>query len=156
VARKPKGPRYFPTKKGYYIQLNGRRYCLAKGAKNDAEVKRKAWEAYHTLMLSSGAGDGEDPLVAVIFNRYLDWVAENRCKGTYTQRRHYLDDFCRYHPGLTMSRLTKQIMRRLLGQLASASGGRGGKGKATRRVGPGVPVDGDRCGGFRNRVGEGE
>jgi hypothetical protein len=65
VPRRPKGPRYFPTKRGYYVQLAGKRHCLAKGDKDDAKVREKAWDEFYKLMLSSRDDAGEDLPLAV-------------------------------------------------------------------------------------------
>ncbi len=49
VPRKCKGPRYWPTKNGYYVVVNGQRVCLAKGEEGDPVVVAEAGRRFKCL-----------------------------------------------------------------------------------------------------------
>ena len=50
MARRPKEPRYFPSRKAYYVQVDGKQILLAKGEPDDPEVLAKALEQFRAVI----------------------------------------------------------------------------------------------------------
>ena len=44
-------PRYFETRKGYYVTLNGKQILLARGSKDDPEVLKEAWLRFREVVI---------------------------------------------------------------------------------------------------------
>ncbi len=51
MARKATKPRYWPSRKGWYVVVNSQSICLAKGPKSDPVVRREAEKRFHEVVL---------------------------------------------------------------------------------------------------------
>lgn len=86
-SKEPK-PFFRAAKQSWYLQLGKRQVSLGKD-------KKLAWQKYHELMSK------EEPLkgtatIEMLFERYLDWVEENRKPATYDKIRRHLSAFSRF------------------------------------------------------------
>jgi integrase len=94
MARKATQPKYYPSRRGYYVWFQGRQHQLAKGPKNDPAVKAKAQEAFHALMLTSLEPQAGDRIPAYsVLNGYVAWAETNRKRRTFKNRVQYLQGF---------------------------------------------------------------
>lgn len=50
MARHPKEPRYYQSRRAYFVQIGGRQILLAKGDRDDPEVLRRAWERFREVV----------------------------------------------------------------------------------------------------------
>lgn len=66
MSRRPKEPRYYPSRKAYYVQLCGKKLLLAKGEQDDPEVLAKAWERFREV-----APEKKSKVVAVTDEEYM-------------------------------------------------------------------------------------
>lgn len=87
----------------WYVQLGGRQINLGP----DREA---AFARYHEVMAGSVATPAPTvgaagPLVAVLCDKFLDWVQKHRAAGTYQWYWWRLQDFCRRYPRLTSDQL---------------------------------------------------
>ena len=78
-------PFYRQSKQAWYLQLGKRQISLGKD-------KSEAWIRYHQIMAES------EPIrnsatIETLFERYLDWVQENRKPATYDKIRYHLSRF---------------------------------------------------------------
>src|SRR5262245_65190756 len=112
MPRVPRAPRYFPSKEGYYVNMNGERHLLAKGPICEACTEREAADQrpkcrecakvrdaadlrFAELRHLEEAESAEDnSLVFAICNRYLKWVQANRKERTYQRTLFLLTRFC--------------------------------------------------------------
>lgn len=79
MPRRPTEPRYFASRNGYYVQVNGKQVCLAKGPEDDPSVRAEADKKFHELMLATHAEtEGDKGSCFGILNAFLGWVKENR------------------------------------------------------------------------------
>src|SRR5215472_1131987 len=84
MPRRPTGPRYWPTKKGFYTVIDGERVCLAKGDKDDPEVRDEADRQYHSIMLARQAQTHGDRAACVsVLDAFVEHCSLNRKKNTY-------------------------------------------------------------------------
>src|SRR5690349_17513127 len=96
MARKTTGPIYFLSKGGYYVTINGKRHCLAKGPKNDEETFEKAETAYLKLKLAARSGeikDFDDQPCFHVLKLYIEWFAKNRAERTTKNRGSHIQWF---------------------------------------------------------------
>ena len=112
MPRVARGPRYFPSKEGYFVNMNSQRYLLAKGpickvccereaigqrpkCRECAKVRDAADLRFAELRHLHDAESAEDnSLVFAICNRYLKWVQANRKERTYQRALFFLTRFC--------------------------------------------------------------
>jgi len=89
--KKRKEPKPFFRKftQTWYLQLGGKQINLGRD-------KKAAWDEYHDLMMSRRALVSVTVTVAQFFEKYLEWVKENRAPATYDHATHYLTSFCRF------------------------------------------------------------
>lgn len=50
MPRRPTGPRYYPSRRAYYVQVGGRQILLAKGDRDDPQVERRAKERFREVV----------------------------------------------------------------------------------------------------------
>jgi integrase len=94
MPRKNTGPRYFPSKGGYFCTIKGERHCLAKGPEDDADVRDAADRKYHELMLSTPIGlEGDRATCGEVLDRYLASVKNHRKPSTLDVWRRMYDAF---------------------------------------------------------------
>lgn len=86
--RQPK-PYFRKQKQAWYLQINGKRICLGKD-------KKAAWQKYHEIMAGNKPIEESTATVAELFERYLDWVQENRRPGTYIKIKRHLTRFAKF------------------------------------------------------------
>src|SRR6516165_2908847 len=98
MPRKAKGPRYYASRGAYFVTINGHTHNLGPD-------EAGAWRAYHALMLM--CGDGVDPTVTSIIDRYLAWLHRNRERITYLAVYSCLNTFVGVFPALTVGQLKK-------------------------------------------------
>lgn len=83
----------------WYVEIRGKQFNLGR-------VKKKAWVKYQQLMASSEELDAHSTTVVSLFDRYLEWVAQNRSPATYDAARRYLSSFAKTLPrSLVIARL---------------------------------------------------
>ena len=89
--KKRKEPRPFFRKftQTWYLELGGKQINLGRD-------KKAAWDEYHSIMTSSRALACLTVTAAQFFEKYLEWVEENRAPATYQHATHYLTSFCRF------------------------------------------------------------
>lgn len=85
--RQPK-PFFRKSKQTWYLQLGKRQISLGKD-------KKSAWQRYHQIMADTEPLK-ETATVEMLFERYLDWVQENRKPGTYDKVRYHLSRFAAF------------------------------------------------------------
>lgn len=97
MARRPQ-VRYFPSREGYYCQLNARQHKLASGP-NDAPTGPCYLDALRkfTKLLSLSTADArkDDNTVRVVLEHYLNHVEGRRRPRTFYIRKTYFAHFCR-------------------------------------------------------------
>ncbi|TWU49424.1 tyrosine-type recombinase/integrase [Rubripirellula reticaptiva] len=81
-------PFFRKSKNAWYLQLGKRQVSLGR-------EKKQAWQKYHQLMADSEP-IRETATVEMLFERYLDWVEENRKPGTYSKIRDNLSSFAKF------------------------------------------------------------
>lgn len=50
MPRRPTTPRYYPSRRAYYVQVGGKQVLLAKGDWDDPEAVRKAWDRFREIV----------------------------------------------------------------------------------------------------------
>jgi integrase len=94
MPRKPTGPRYFPSKHGYYCEIRGVRHCLAKGDRDDDAVIGAAERRYHELMLTSGEPSAVASMtVGELLERYVAASSREKKPSTVEMIRYVVDRF---------------------------------------------------------------
>ena len=111
MGRRATRPRYYPSKKAYYVIYQGKTHCLATGALCAACMAREKEEAmpkcatcadiryradlrFAELIHLAEVEKAEDnSLLFAICNRYLKWVEANRKKRTYERAVFFLKRF---------------------------------------------------------------
>lgn len=81
-------PFYRKSKQAWYVQIGKRQISLGKDEK-------QAWKRYHQVM-TENEPIKDATTVETLFERYLDWVQENRKPGTYAKVRHLLSRFAKF------------------------------------------------------------
>ncbi len=95
MARKTTGPRYYASKGGYYVTINGERVCLAKGPKADPEVQADAERKYLELKIAALTQvEGDRSECIGILDAYLCAVRRKRKPNTFAIRKRFLQAFC--------------------------------------------------------------
>ena len=75
-------PFFRQSKNAWYLQLGRRQISRGK-------EKKQAWKRYHQIMAANKPLDRGTTTIEELFERYLEWVQENRKPGTYrTIRQH--------------------------------------------------------------------
>lgn len=85
--REPK-PFFRRSKNAWYLQLGRRQISLGQD-------KKQAWANYHQIM-AENEPIRETATIELLFERFLDWVRENRKPTTYESFQRYLSRFARY------------------------------------------------------------
>lgn len=85
--REPK-PFFRQSKNTWYLQLDKRQISLGKD-------KKQAWIKYHQIMADQQP-IRETATVEMLFERYLDWVEENRKPATHDKVSRLLSSFSSY------------------------------------------------------------
>ncbi|MCI0461915.1 MAG: site-specific integrase [Gemmataceae bacterium] len=111
MVRSATRPRYYPSRKGYFVRSKGKQHALAMGLicldcqrrdKRDELPKcegcRKIWDAaslrFAELMHCAAVDTAEDnSLIFAVCNRYLKWVKEHRKQRTYERTEFFLKLF---------------------------------------------------------------
>jgi integrase len=106
MARKP-SPWYWPERRGWYTILNGHRHHLVDLAADSPTPKKRngKWiaspdieKAFHALLatppqsVAAGTSD-QSPLVAAIFDKFLDWSRQERAPRTFDWYRDHIQGF---------------------------------------------------------------
>ena len=81
-------PFFRQSKNAWYLQLGRRQISLGKD-------ERKAWKRYHQIMAANKPLDRDTTTIEELFERYLEWVQENRKPGTYQTIRQHLSHCAR-------------------------------------------------------------
>ena len=123
MPRVARGPSYFPSKEGYYVNMDGQRHLLAKGpicegcagreaagqrpkCRECVKVRDAADLRFAELRHLHEAESAEDnSLVFAICNRYLKWVQANRKVKTYKRALYFLTRFCEKYERLKIKEL---------------------------------------------------
>lgn len=92
MSRKPQ-PRYYPSRKGWFVQIHGKKIPLARGPK--ADTKKEAEAAYHRLMASGVVPGQEKPKVnvATLSDLFLDECQRKKAPLTYEWYLRHLQSF---------------------------------------------------------------
>lgn len=85
--REPK-PFFRKAKNAWYLQLGKRQVSLGRD-------KKEAWKRYHQIMAESQL-IRETATIETLFERFLDWVQENRKPTTYEKVRRHLSRFAAF------------------------------------------------------------
>jgi len=85
--REPK-PFFRKAKNAWYLQLGKRQISLGRD-------KKDAWKRYHQIMAESQP-IRETATIETLFERFLDWVQENRKPTTYDKMRRHLSRFAAF------------------------------------------------------------
>jgi integrase len=111
MGRRATRPRYYPSRKAYYVTYHGKQHCLAvgdlclkceQGEKDGvmpkcpacAAIRYKADLRFAELIHLAEVEKAEDnALVFALCNRYLKWVEANRKKRTYQRAAFFLGRF---------------------------------------------------------------
>lgn len=51
MSRRPTEPRYYPSRRAYYVQVGGKQVLLAKGDRDDPVVLKEAWQRFREVVL---------------------------------------------------------------------------------------------------------
>ena len=76
-------PFFRESKNAWYLQLGRRQLSLGKDEK-------KTWKRYHEIMAANKPLSRDTATIEELFERYLEWVQENRKPGTYKTIRQHL------------------------------------------------------------------
>jgi integrase len=93
MPRKPK-PYYRKAQKRWVCTIDGERITLGP----DREA---ACEKFYELMLDRSSVQAHITTLYEVSQVYLDWILDNRAKGTYVHRKYYLEQFIK-HVGRTL------------------------------------------------------
>jgi integrase len=111
MGRRATRPRYYPSRKAYYVTYQGKHHCLANGAlclkceqgekegvmpkcPGCAEIRHKADLRFAEMIHLAEVDKAEDnSLIFALCNRYLKWVEANRKKRTYQRAVFFLRRF---------------------------------------------------------------
>jgi integrase len=94
MPRRPKEPRYFPSRKGYFVQIGKVQHLLAKGDKNDPAVIEEAWNKFHALMhVNSSLVEGDRSTVYALTQKYLAWAGVYLKDSTQAIKKKFLMAF---------------------------------------------------------------
>ncbi len=85
--REPK-PFFRKSKNAWYLQLGTRQISLGRD-------KKEAWTRYHQIM-ADNQPLRETATIEMLFERFLDWVQENRKPGTYDKNQRHLSSFAKF------------------------------------------------------------
>ena len=90
-------PFYRPSRKLWYVQLNGRQICLGPDEK-------LAFQQYHQLMQAPPLKPQPtlNPAFVVLADAYLEWTKRERAPETFEWYRHRLQRFCERYPDLNI------------------------------------------------------
>src|SRR5579871_5820469 len=112
MARHATRPRYYASRKGYYVCFKGKQYPLAMGEictdcqRRDKEeeipkcsaclkIFKAAALRFAELMQTAAVDTAEDnALVFAVCARYLQWVEQHRKRRTYQRAKFFLKKFC--------------------------------------------------------------
>jgi integrase len=84
MPRQSKEPRYYPTKNGWFMVVNGERIRLTSGPKN--ETRKLAWERYRAEMGSRLVEeDGDRNYINAVLNSYLNYLQNRVDHGDASQ-----------------------------------------------------------------------
>ena len=86
--KRPK-PFYRKSKNAWYLQLGRRQISLGK-------EKKAAWKKYHQIMADEAPIKEDTTTIETLFERYLDWIQENRKPGTYKTIQQHLSHAAKY------------------------------------------------------------
>ncbi len=84
-------PFFRKSKNAWYVQIGRRQISLGKD-------KKAAWQRYYEIMAANEPLQADTTTLEMLFERYLDWVQENRKPGTYQTIRQHLSR-CAKHLG---------------------------------------------------------
>ena len=113
----PRHPKpWFRAGRGWYIQRDGKKLFLGTD-------KSKAFQAYHELMrapaeLPQPKGDA----LALLVDRFLEWVQTNRAEETYIWYRDRLQSFCSLYPTLRVGELKPHHVQSWIDAMQVANG----------------------------------
>jgi integrase len=111
MPRQARRPRYYPSRKAYYVWFHGKQHCLAAGpichkceeresvgamptCPECARVRHQADLRFAELVHLAGVEKAEDnALLFALCNRYLKWVKEHRKERTYQRAVYFLGRF---------------------------------------------------------------
>jgi integrase len=111
MGRRTTRPRYYPSRKAYYVWHHGKQHCLANGLLCDkcqtrekegampkcptcSEIRYRADLRFAEMIHLAEVDKAEDnSLLFAIANRYLKWVEVNRKKRTYQRAKFFLGRF---------------------------------------------------------------
>src|SRR5690348_13297240 len=111
MPRKPTGPRYWATKKGYYTVIKGERVCLAKGEKDDPAVKDEAERQYHSIMLVRKVQtDADRSSIRPLLDEFIEHVRLHKKPATYELWKRILRPFVEEHGHLAVRDLKKHVV----------------------------------------------
>jgi integrase len=140
MPRTPKEPKYFPSRGGWYIQLQKQQILLARGPKGDKEVEAEAWRQFHAHMTTNNAlADGDRAVIGGLCERYLRWVRDNRSPRSLRKRKNALQSFLDHVGKIRVCDLRKHHLDAWLARMAEPrTDGRMKKvvrwGPTTRRI----------------------
>lgn len=93
MARKSKGPRYWPPRNQWVVDIRGKRHYLGP---DEAEAKRE----WHRLMSERESNVVRSEHVVAMFDEFLEWTKRNREFRTFDWYVQRLSEFARTIPSL--------------------------------------------------------
>lgn len=95
MGRQHTGPRYFASKKGWYVTINRKPVLLARGEETDKEAYQEATKRYHELMLGKGLPPARVDSIQVkdVVALYLATALVDRKPRTREIREYTLNAF---------------------------------------------------------------
>lgn len=91
---------WYRTGRGWFVEINGRQVCLAKGPKE--ETRALAERNFHAQMVELADNppvDGGNPTVASVIDAFLDFAIKRDAENTFYERKLYLQKFADVHGG---------------------------------------------------------
>lgn len=114
MSRRPKGPWYRKSRCAWFVTIDGKQHCLARGKQNIDEARRR----YHELMAAPRADTVKTDSVLALVDLFLDWCQRHRAPDTYEWYRQRLQRFTDSIPSaLTIGELRHHHLQRFIDDL---------------------------------------
>jgi integrase len=117
--KRPIRPRYFKSRGAYFVQVGGKQILLARGPKDDPEVKEKAWAKFKEVTAEGYVPDKARgwPLYRLVGD-YLNWYKAMVKESTFRTRSSILQSFVDYAPGARICDLRTFHMEKWLEKMS--------------------------------------
>jgi len=117
MGRTTTGPRYFASKGGYFVTMNGQRICLAKGPEKDHSVREEANRRYHELMLARPT-QGDGAAVVAILDAYLHHLKQHAKPSTFSLWSRIYQAFVKHLGTITVRELKQHMVSEWLSSMS--------------------------------------